>query len=56
MTAVIGSSGSGKTTLINFIAGRFGTFAQFEYKGKYLLNDVPIKNINQYKNLIGYVN
>lgn len=55
MTAIIGPSGSGKTTLMNFLSGRQDNSQSFENYCQYYLNNVRIKNIDEFKNIIGYV-
>ena len=55
MTAIIGPSGSGKTTLMNYLSGRQNESQMFRTYCKYYLNNSPVQNVNDFKNIIGYV-
>lgn len=55
MTAIIGPSGSGKTTLMNYLSGRQNESQAFKTYCHYFLNNSRIKNVNDFKNIIGYV-
>lgn len=55
LTAIVGPSGSGKTTLLNFLAGRQDNSQMFRTYCNYYLNGAQITNVNQFKNIIGYV-
>lgn len=55
MTAIVGPSGSGKTTLMNFLAGRQDESQKFRNYAEYYLNGHRVQDLNQFKNLIGYV-
>lgn len=55
LTAIVGPSGSGKTTLLNFLSGRQDTSQLFRTHCNYFLNGAQIQNVNQFKNIIGYV-
>ena len=55
MAAIIGPSGCGKTTFMNFLSGRQEKSQNFHNYAHYFINDKEIENINQFKNVIGYV-
>ncbi len=55
MTAIVGPSGSGKTTLMNFMAGRQENSQTFLTSCRYYLNKARVLNLNEFKNIIGYV-
>lgn len=55
LTAIVGPSGSGKTTFLNFLAGRQDNSQVFRNYCNYYLNNAKIANVNEFKNIIGYV-
>lgn len=55
ITAIIGPSGSGKTTILNYLAGRMSESLKFRTYSEYYLNSTLIENINEFKNITGYV-
>ena len=55
ITAVVGPSGSGKTTFLNFLACRQNNSQMFKNHCDYYLNNTAIKDVNAFKNIIGYV-
>lgn len=55
ITAIIGPSGSGKTTFVNYLSGRQDTSQMFRTHCDYYLNGSKIKDVNKFKNIIGYV-
>lgn len=55
MTALIGPSGCGKTTILNYLAGRMNESQSFKTYSEYYLNSAKVKNLNEFKNIIGYV-
>lgn len=55
ITAIIGPSGSGKTTILNYLAGRMNESLKFKTYSEYYLNSTLIENLNEFKNVTGYV-
>ena len=55
MTAIIGPSGSGKTTLMNFLSCRQNESQMFRNYCQFYMNNTKIVNLNEFKNIIGYV-
>lgn len=55
MTAIVGPSGSGKTTLMNYLSGRQNTSQSFKTFCHYYINQTEIDDIDDFKNIIGYV-
>ena len=55
ITAIVGPSGSGKTTFLNYLSGRQDNSQMFRTYCDYYLNETKIKNVNHFKNIIGYV-
>lgn len=55
MTAIVGPSGCGKTTLLNFLSGRQNTSQMFRTYCDFFLNGQRIKDISDFKNIVGYV-
>lgn len=55
MTAIIGPSGCGKTTFLNFLAGRQESSQNFRTYCSLYLNDFQMNQVDDFKNIIGYV-
>ena len=55
MTAIVGPSGSGKTTLMNYLSGRQNSSQSFKTFCHYYINKTEIDDIDDFKNIIGYV-
>lgn len=55
LTAIVGPSGSGKTTLLNYLSARFYKQADFHTSCEYQLNGTKIDSIENFKNVIGFV-
>lgn len=55
MTAIMGASGSGKTTLINVLSSRSIRDNKLMFDGQLYVNDMPVDDLSQIKNIIGFV-
>lgn len=51
----MGASGSGKTTLINVLSSRATRDNKLLFDGQLFVNDMPVDDLSQIKNIIGFV-